>query len=320
MEGSFGRLVADLLAAIDQRLAAARPVEGAWLVKSADGFLFAFAPEPASLRETQVRHWLENADAPADRLVVFAPAPLPSELRSELVRRGATTVDGTRFVELAHDLDVSSPLLPPVERAAPGSGTSLPSAARWAGLLERAGRWSAAGVPPLALRFYRQAAELKPDSVDARVGLLSSAMKLGLWEEVGRTSARLLELDPNQPFGRLGEAAARGGRGDRAGELEGYRALRREAPGFAPARASLIAALIEAGAWSEAEVEITDLLGLAPSNPELELLRSIVLDRQGRSREAAAAREKAEGLGLSAAAAERLADEVRSAPVERTQG
>lgn len=299
MDGEFGRLVAEMLEAMDQRLSAARPVERAWLVRSSDGFLFAFAADAAGLTSAEVRRWSEALDSPSARLVIFAPDAVPPELRAETVRRGGMVVDGERFVELVRDLGIVSPLAPAPAAEATPERHQLPTAGVFAELLERADRWSRAGVPALSLRFYRQAAALKPDALPPRVGVLRSLLALELWDEAERAARELAQRDPTNLEAPLALAAIFGARGQGREEVAAYRRVLQENPGAGAARAGLVAALVGQRAWAEARAELEELVRAAPSDPELRCLYALALRETGEGAKGKGEMARARELGLS---------------------
>ena len=295
----FVRLVNEMLEAMDQHLSAARPDRDGFLVSSTDGFLFVFAPEPERVTSTSVRHWLATTDAPADRLVLFSPEAVPTPTREEVVRRGGTVVDGRQFVNLVRQLGIESPIVPPSRPSADLGAHFLPTAERLEGIMGRAQSWSESGVPALSLRFYRQAAALKPEYLPARIGVARSLSALGLWAEAETAWEEVLVLQPGDVDSRLGRAATLGALGRTDEEIGAYRLLVEEFPDLGAPRAGLLAALIESERWPEARAEAEVMARAAPSDPHLRFLYGLAVERGGDPTGAGLEFASARALGLT---------------------
>jgi tetratricopeptide (TPR) repeat protein len=295
----FADLVGRLMAAMGQQMDAVREVPEGLLLKTGDGFLFAFIADPAvvSLASIQGFH-REVGDQPA-RLVVLTPGRLPLALGAEVLREHGTLVEAVRFQELVRGLGLGSFLGDEPRAERPGPSTRLlPSAQQLDEIMRRARTWLDWGVPALALRFYRQAAGLKPEFSPAKVGVGRSLLALGLTEDAERAFAEVLALHPNEVDARLGQAAVLGGRGHVPKEIEIYRALLAEDASRLEVRTHLLAALIAQGEWAHARDEVRTMLAGAPEDPQLRFLLGVTLERSGSARAGAEERERARRLGL----------------------
>jgi len=295
----FADLVGRLMAAMGQQMDAVREVPEGLLLKTGDGFLFAFLADPAvvSLATIQGLH-KEVGDQPA-RLVVLTPGRLPLALGAEVLREHGTLVEAARFQELVRGLGLGSFLgdEPRGERPGP-SPRLLPSAQQLDEIMRRARTWLDWGVPALALRFYRQATGLKPEFTPAKVGIGRSLLALGLTEDAERTFEEVLAFRPADVDARLGQAAVLGARGHVPREIEVYRTLLAEDPGRVEVRTHLLAALISQGEWSHARDEVKTMLASSPEDPQLRFLLGVTLEKSGSARAGAEERERARALGL----------------------
>ncbi len=276
-----------------------RPVPEGFLLRTTDGFLYAFLEDPAEISLVTVQRLLaEVGDRPA-RLVVLTSGRLPLALTAELTGHRATVVDGSRFRELATGLGLGAYLGEEPRPAASRAGTrQLPSARQLDDLVTRARTWLDWGVPALALRFYRQALDLKPEFVPARNGVGRSLLGLGLLPEAKRVFEEVRSAHPENIEARLGLAAVAGSSGDSAEELTAYRKLLDEDPNRVEVRAHLIAALLEAGRWPEAAPQIAAMLAQTPEDARLRFLHGVALERTGRRPEGERERRRARTLGL----------------------
>jgi tetratricopeptide (TPR) repeat protein len=295
----FADLVGRLMAAMGQQMDAVREVPEGLLLKTGDGFLFAFLADPAvvSLATIQGLH-KEVGDQPA-RLVVLTPGRLPLALGAEVLREHGTLVEAGRFQELVRGLGLGSLLgdEPRVER--PGASPRLlPSAQQLDEIMRRARTWLEWGVPALALRFYRQAAGLKPEFSPAKVGVGRSLLALGLVEDAERAFEEVLALHPSEVDARLGQAAVLGARGHVPKEIAVYRSLLEEDPSRVEVRTHLLAALISQGEWAHARDEVRTMLKASPEDPQLRFLLGVTLEKSGSARAGAEERERARHLGL----------------------
>jgi tetratricopeptide (TPR) repeat protein len=181
----------------------------------------------------------------------------------------------------------------------PESKRLLPSAHLLDEVMRRARTWLDWGVPALALRFYRQAADLKPGFVPAKIGVGRSLLALGLVADADRTFDEVLKARPEDLEARLGKAAVHGARSQPKQEVEMYRRLLEEDQARHEVRAHLVAALIDIKDWAAAQVEIEALLAGAPEQPQLRFLHAAALAKGGRTELAEEERLEARRLGLS---------------------
>jgi len=94
---AFVQLAGGLVEEMGQRLDSAKPMEYGLVVRTSDGFLFAFLENPLTVSLGMVQKLAtEEASAP-ERLVVLTPGHLPLLITSEVVRAGGTVVEGPRF-------------------------------------------------------------------------------------------------------------------------------------------------------------------------------------------------------------------------------
>ena len=295
----FADLVGRLMAAMGQQMDAVREVPEGLLLKTGDGFLFAFLEDPTQVSLATIQGLRrEVGDEPA-RLVVLTPGRLPLALSAEVLREHGTLVAAGRFQELARGLGLGSFLGEEPRPERTGSAPRLlPSAQQLDEIMRRARTWFEWGVPALALRFYRQAAVLKPEFTPAKVGVGRSLLGLGLIDEAERAIREVLALHPTEVDARLGLAAVLGARGHVGKEIEVYRALLAEDPSRVEVRTHLLAALISQGEWSHARDEVKVMLTGAPEDPQLRFLLGVTLEKSGAARAGAEERERARLLGL----------------------
>jgi tetratricopeptide (TPR) repeat protein len=297
---AFSELVDRLIEAFGQRVGTVRNVPEGVLLKTSDGFLYAFYEDPTQLSLGHIIRLLAEMPAQPSRIVLFTPGRLPLALRAEVERQRATTVDGAVFQELVKGLDLGQFLgEEPRAEPPPGSRRLLPSAQLLDAQMRRAQTWLDWGVPALALRFFRQAAELKPEFLPARNGVARSLLGLGLVEDAQAAFAEVLEQHPNDFDARLGQGAVLGALGNINGEIAAYRALVEEQPEKLAARASLMAALVDGHRWAEAMTEIETMLRSTPEDPRLRFLYGVALEQTGATGPAARERERARRLGLA---------------------
>ncbi len=297
----FVELVSRLAEAMGQRMDAVRRIPEGLLLKTSDGFLFAFLEDPNRTSLQTIQQLFNEVPTAPPRLVVLSPGRLPLALGTEVVRRQGTLVEDRRFHELVRGLGLGSYLGDEPKPAVTGTRARLlPSALELDTIMGRARTWLEWGVPALALRFFRQANELKPEFVPARIGIGRSLLALGLITEADRTFDGVLALDPKELDARLGKAAVLGAGGEVDREVAAYREILDEVPGRIEVRANLIAALIAQGRWPEARAEIETILEATPEDPSMRFLHSVALDRTGESSAAGAERDRARTLGLDA--------------------
>ncbi|MGD0249915.1 MAG: tetratricopeptide repeat protein [Thermoplasmata archaeon] len=295
----FVELASALVEAMGQRLDSAKPIPEGLILRTGDGFLYAFLEDPNNVSLDTVRRLFESGNGVPVHLVVLTPGHLPLALSAEVVGKGGTLVEGSRFAELARQLGLETflgegPRAPPRE-----SRRLLPSAQQLDTILARARTWLEWGVPALALRFYRQAADLKPGFLPAKTGVGRSLLALGLLADADRTFDEVLAIRPDDVEARMGKAAVLGSRSLPKEEVEVYRTLLAEDEARTEVRAHLLAALVDLGDWSGARVEIEAMLARTPEDPQLRFLHAAALARTGAKALGDEEREEARRLGLS---------------------
>jgi tetratricopeptide (TPR) repeat protein len=308
VQAEFAQLVTDLLEAMGQSMAAVRQVSEGMLVKTADQFLYAFVENPDNVSLEFILRLEEEVGNVGARLVVLAPARLPLALSQEVVQRGGSVVAGGRFHELVRGLGLGALLgdAPP-SPISPGRERLLPSARQLDDVMVRAKTWSDWGIPALALRFYRQATQMKPEFLPARNGIGQALLALGLHKEADAAFDEVLGIDPSNLDGRIGHAAVLGATGQTEEEIRAYRTLLREDARRPSVRAQLIAALIDTQSWKEAREEVESMLQGSPDDPRLRLLHAATLAQTGEATTAERERERARSLGLPYEAEKALA-------------
>jgi tetratricopeptide (TPR) repeat protein len=296
---AFVTLASALVEAMGQRLDAGKPTPEGLALTTSDGFLYAFLEDPNTISLETIRGLLASEGTAPVRLVVFTPGHLPLAFSDEITSHGGTLVEGGRFAELARQLGLETylgqePRPPPKE-----ARRLLPSAQQLDGIMHRARTWLDWGVPALALRFYRQAAELKPGFLPARVGIGRALLGLGLVDDADRAFDEVLAIRPEDVEARLGKGAVLGARARPKDEITAYRKLLAEDPSRNEVRAHLLAALIDVSDWGGARTEIEALLTKTPEEPQLRFLHSEALARTGEKGKAQEERLEARRLGLT---------------------
>ncbi len=296
---AFSELVGQLTEAFGQRVEAMRPTDEGFLLKTSDDFLYAFLEDPAQVSLASVQRLLHEAADRPSRLVVFSPGRLPLALTAEVTSKGATVVDGGRFKELVTGLNLGSYL--GEEPRATGlrpPARQLPSARQLDEIVVRARTWLEWGVPALALRFFRQALELKPEFAPARNGVAKSLLALGLLPDAQKIFREVLEASPDNLEARMGLGAVAGAAGKPGEEIAIYRRLIEEDPTRTEVRAHLVAALIDASRWTEVPPELKQMLVATPEDARLRFLHGAALQKIGNEAEGRREMERARGLGL----------------------
>ena len=298
-----------------------RPTPEGFLLKTSDEFLYAFLEDPTEISLSTVQGLLREVSDRPSRLVVFSPGRLPLALTAELTRHGATVVDGGRFRELVTGLNLGS-YLGEEPRAVPAHGgpRQLPSARQLDEVVVRARTWLDWGVPALALRFFRQALELKPEFAPARNGVARSLLALGLVPDAQRIFREVLETSPDNLEARLGLAAAAGASGKPAEEIAIYRKLLEEDPGRMEVRAHLVAALVDGGHWPEVKPELEAMLERSPEDARLRFLHGVALEKTGHEASGLQERDRAHGLGLDYESERALCEHLGIPAPERPPG
>lgn len=296
---AFVTLSGALVEAMGQRLDAAKPTPEGLTLRTSDGFLYSFLEDPNTVSLETVQRLLGSEGNAAVRLVVLTPGHLPLAIAQEVVSKGGTLVEGARFAELVRQLGLETylgeqPRPPPKE-----ARRLLPSAQQLDGIVHRARAWLDWGVPALALRFYRQAAQLKPGFLPAKVGIGRALLGLGLVDDAERAFDEALAVRPEDVEARLGKGAVQGARGRPKDEVAVYRKLLAEDGSRNEVRAHLLAALIDLGDWTGARNEIEALLEKTPEEPQLRFLHSVALARTGERTKGDEERLESRRLGLS---------------------
>ncbi len=299
-DATFAKLVTGLLEGMGQSMAQVREIPEGMLVRTTDGFVWAFLADPNQVSLATVQRFAEEVGDPAHRLVVLTNGRLPLALSGEVSRRGGTLVEGGRFQELVRGLGLG-PMLGEEPRAAPSGASArmLPSVQQLEEVMVRARTWASWGVPALALRFYHHAVALKPEFLPAQNGAAAALLALGLPVEARKAFDAVLTADPTNVDARLGLAAILGQEGKPQEEIARYREMLAEAPGQVAVRAHLVAALVAEAAWPEARTEIEQLLEREPEDPALRYLHAATLERTGELAAARGERDRALALGLS---------------------
>ena len=296
---TFVAFASALVEAMGQKLDAAKPTPEGLTLRTSDGFLYSFLEDPNVVSLETIRHLLGNEGNVLVRLVVLTPGHLPLAFSQEIMNHGGTLVEGSRFAELARQLGLETylgeePRPPPKE-----ARRLLPSAQQLDGIVHRARTWLDWGVPALALRFYRQAVDLKPGFLPAKVGIGRSLLSLGLIDDADRAFDEVLAARPGDVEARLGKAAVLGARARPKDEVAAYRKLLAEDESRNEVRAHLLAALIDLGDWGGARGEIEALLRKTPEEPQLRFLHSEALRKTGEKEKGEAERVEARRLGLT---------------------
>ena len=296
---TFIEFASALVEAMGQKLDAAKPTPEGLTLRTSDGFLYSFLEDPNVVSLETIRHLLGEDGKVLVRLVVLTPGHLPLAFSQEIMNHGGTLVEGPRFAELARQLGLETYLGEEPRPPPKPARRLLPSAQQLDGIVRRARNWLDWGVPALALRFYRHAADLKPGFLPAKVGIGRSLLGLGLVDDAERAFDEVLSVRPEDVEARLGKAAALGARARPKEEVAAYRKLLAEDESRSEVRAHLLAALIEVGDWGGARVEIEALLRTTPEEPQLRFLRSEALRKTGEKEKAEEERLEARRLGLT---------------------
>lgn len=282
-----------------QRMDAAKPLPEGLVLRTGDGFLYAFLEDPDQISLDTIRRVLQAGEGTPSHLVVLTPGRLPLAITAEVLQRSGTVVEAGRFAELARQLGLESLLGQEPRPPAAARPRLLPSTQQLDAAMDRARTWLEWGVPALALRFYRQAAELKPGFLPAKIGIGRSLLGLGLIDDADRAFMEVLAVRPSDLDAWLGKAAVLGGRAKQKEEIEVYRALLAEDDARVEVRAHLVAALVELGDWAAARVEVEAMLSSTPEDPQLRFLHSATLIRTGEKDAAEKEQAEARQLGLT---------------------
>jgi tetratricopeptide (TPR) repeat protein len=296
---SFVQLSSALVEAMGQRMDAAKTIPEGLVLRTEDDFLYAFLENTDEVSIDTIRRVLDQGDSPPTRLVVLTPGRLPLAITADVLQRSGTIVEGARFEELARQLGLEA-MLGEEPRARPAARPRLlPSTQLLDAAMSRARTWLEWGVPALSLRFYRQAAGMKPGFLPAKIGVGRSLLGLGLTDDADRVFMEVIALRPADLDAWLGKAAVLGARARPKEEIEVYRALLAEDDARVEVRAHLVAALVELGDWAAARVEVEAMLASAPEDPQLRFLHSVTLLHTGEKEAGAHERVEARALGLT---------------------
>ncbi len=290
-------LVGAIAESFGQSVREVKQESGATYLATPDGFLYIFLEDPERAGSIVEAEGLSHPSPALRHLVVLSSLALPAEAVKALESAGVTLVAGERFQRLLESLDLATGG-PPSSSSAPSGAQrrALPTADLLDSTMDRARVWMEWGVPAIALRFFRRAAQLKPEYLPALRGIAHAYLALGFPEDAEQAFQQVLALHPGDWEAKVGRARVHGLRGDHAREIRMLRELHREAPEVVLIRAHLVAALIDAGRWAEARPHLEALCALAPEDPLLHALLSRVLehvgDAEGARREAQAAEER----------------------------
>jgi predicted Zn-dependent protease len=149
------------------------------------------------------------------------------------------------------------------------------------------------------LRFFRQASQLKPEFLPAKVGLGRAFLALGLADDADRLFDEALAAHPEDVEARLGKAAVLGARAQPKAEIEMYRSLLAEDDARTEVRAHLVAALVEMGDWRSGRIEIERMLARTPEEPQLRFLHAAALAHTGQAALGEEERAESRRLGLT---------------------
>jgi len=296
---AFTELVGRLIEAMGQQMSAVRPTPEGLVLTTGDGFLYAFIEDPTQLSLAAVERLVADAGPAPIKLALLTPGRFPLALSQPVLERRGSVVEAGRFSELARGLGLGS-YLGDEPRAEPTSPPRrlLPSARQLDEVMHRARTWYDWGVPALALRFYRQAAALKPEFLPARAGVGRSLAALGLFDEADGVFGEILALAPDDPEAALGRAAVFGARGHVDDEIRAYRALLDRGADRLEVRANLVAALTAAHRWGEAKTEVEAMIAGRRDDPQLRFLHAATLWKTGATAEGDRERDRARALGL----------------------
>lgn len=157
--------------------------------------------------------------------------------------------------------------------------------------------YRAAGQHEDAWRLAREALVREPRSLVAYKVLAKVAVErreLDLAKLIALRARKLGPKDPELPF-LVGQVLAR--EGDAAGAGAQFRRALALQADFMPARYALLEAAVKGQAWGGVAEHAQAILEAEPSNAALQLTHGIALRHLGKTEEALAAYDRAEGLG-----------------------
>ena len=295
----FTELVSRLIEGMGQQLSGVRPTTEGFLLKTGDGFLYAFLEDPTQVSLAVVQKLIAEVGSTPMKLAILTPGHFPLALTQAVIAGHGAVVDGARFAELVRGLGLETYLGEEPRPGPPVRSRLLPSAQQLDAVMRRARGWLDWGVPALALRFYRQAVAMKPEFAPARSGVGRALLALGLIDDADRSFSEVLASNPDDLEARLGAASVLGARGRTEEEVRAYRKILDAEPSHVEVRAHLVAALIAEGKWSDARHEIETMLTATPEDPQIRFLHAASLWKTGATSEGDAERGKARTLGLT---------------------
>jgi tetratricopeptide (TPR) repeat protein len=135
--------------------------------------------------------------------------------------------------------------------------------------------------PARAVTCFRQAIEIDPAHVDARVDLASALLALGNAPAAEQAVREALARDPRNVAALVNLGAAQQGNGEFAAAADSYRAALAVDADCVPALGDLASVCLRLGAVDEATQYIERALRLAPENAELHLRKAgLLLERK----------------------------------------
>ncbi len=292
---------------LGQELVTARSVAGGTAGETRDGWIY-LVLDGRALPEH--RALLDHAVAEVRRrrlhLAILTPQPLPSPEGERVAAHGGAVVSGSRFALLLQELGLER-FLPVSDR--PGRTTerrTLPSQDRLYDWMERGRNWLAWGVPAMALRCFREAAQLKPDFLPAQLAEVTALAVLGRFDVAEALLERVTRSNGETPEIELARVVLRARGKHPDSEVEDLIALSARHPERADVRAHLLAARIARREWREGLRTVEELLVSFPDEPGMRFLRAELLARLDQSAAAEAERTRARSLGLDRETESRL--------------
>lgn len=298
----FASMVDAIARAFGQQGRELKETSEAIYLRTPDGLVYAFFEDPQKLSPALVKRLVSSMGEDLSRLVVLGLLPLAPSSVEALEDAGASVVSGDRFHRLLEGLELTgygepSAPLPKAEENA--DRRVLPTADRLDQLMERGRTWMGWEVPAIALRFFDEAARMKPEYVPALLGAGGALVSLGAADAAESTFERVLSQSPGHLEARIGLARVTGLRGDLDGEVDELSALLKEAPGSTNTRAHLMAALVPLGRWKDLLSQVEAFLQVAPEEPYFHALGSVCFEQLKDKESALRERRAAEVLGMT---------------------
>lgn len=292
-------------------------------LRTPDGLVYAFFEDPDRLAGPVVKRLVASMGKELSRLVVLSLRPVSSDSTEALEEAGASVVAGDRFLRLLDGLELSgfaeSGPIPPTPPPLEEDRRVLPTAERLDQLMDRARLWMSWEVPAIALRFFDEATQMKPEYAPGLLGQGMALIELGAGDAAESIFERVLSQNPGNEEARIGLARVTGLRGDPQGEIDELTSILKEDPRRHRTRASLVAALAPMGRWKEVRGHLEEFLKVAPEDPYFHAFSSICLEHLGDKAGAAREKRAADGLGMSPELWEVLEEDlVAEAPVPGT--